>query len=270
MSAAPSTNNVQAWLQHLGLSAALVNDTPANIAEWNVLVAQRRPRCSKPGGGWDGYCMACLLARRLVYFKNQPGDCGTKTPVNFGAGVTAAKVGSYASLGAGTAAGGVAIAETAGALTAGTAGTVALAATGIGLAVLPFTIWGMFSAHHAAAVANEQANNCAVATALNQALAAADQANAKGISFQTLKSSLEQVRAAALKQVGLTAKGGTCDWSVGAEGVINALIDQREWLYQQGASGSTTTVVSSKVASGTKAAALAGGAALVAHLLGVF
>jgi hypothetical protein len=93
---------------------------------------------------WVGCLVAAfLLTRRMIYFKQRPGDCGTQTAVNVGASGTAA------------AALGLSAAADPEPLTKGLL-------TGIA------TVFGAFTAHHVKAVQVEQATLCDVANAYNQ------------------------------------------------------------------------------------------------------
>jgi hypothetical protein len=93
-------------------------------------------------------CTAALIARGIIYYKNNPGDCGVQTQIQ------------------------PSTSEQALDNVAGIASMTGAVVPGIG----PFLsqIIGIFGANHAAAVANEQATICQVAGIINQAIAYVD------------------------------------------------------------------------------------------------
>lgn len=122
-------------------------------------------------GGPMCLTVASLIVGRLIYWKKQPGDCGTTTKISLGPAVGVAKGLGLASSVAG-AAGSIGAAAgygTASAFGAGVgfAGAAATAASVVGLAALPFAVWGMVNAHHKVAIAKEQATLCDVVVAAN-------------------------------------------------------------------------------------------------------
>lgn len=116
-------------------------------------------------GGPMCLVVSSLMVGRLIYWKQKPGDCGTKTSINLGASVPIAKgLGLAGSLSGGVGSG-------LGAFGAGgaIAGVATAAATVIGLVGIPIAVWASMSAHHKAAVAKEQATLCEVVVAFNNA-----------------------------------------------------------------------------------------------------
>lgn len=94
---------------------------------------------------------AFLYARRLIYYKSTPGDCGTS-----GFNIDTTTLG----------------------IAAGVGGAAKVDPEPISKGVLSglSAIFGLFGAHHAQAVATEQATICAVSTYFNQALVALENA----------------------------------------------------------------------------------------------
>ena len=99
--------------------------------------------------------MACLIARRLIYYKCTPGDCGAPG-TNFGGGALPAIQAATAGL--------------------GTAASVDPEPISKGILAGVAAIMGGFTAAHAAAVANEQSTICEVAVNTNRYLQALEQA----------------------------------------------------------------------------------------------
>jgi hypothetical protein len=97
-----------------------------------------------------------LLAGRLMYWKNAPGDCPLPSKLSLGPIANINKGLSIAATGAGTA----------GSL--GALPFLGAAAGPLALIAIPFAIWGVISAHHKIAVAKEQATICDVSQAYNQ------------------------------------------------------------------------------------------------------
>lgn len=147
-------------LPYPGLGAPLFSDSQYNI------VAMRNNPTGK--ANFVPPCEANLRARGLIYYKKNPGDCGSApTAGGFGSGQIVGLSGQAA---AGVV-GGI-----------GAAGVISGAATfGIGTAVT-LTVAGIeqLFAHHAEAVRNEQATICAVAAYFNPLLKQIDQAVMSG------------------------------------------------------------------------------------------
>lgn len=160
------------------IDAALKFIKCTNFTVRNIDMADVASYAQRSGAvGPDQLCFVhvCLLSGRLIYWKNQPGDCPQETKINLGISQQATKYGSLAGTGLGATASIAAIAGHGtigaagfGAGAAGAAGTAAAAATVVGLALIPLVVWGMISAHHKIAVAREQATICDVSQAYNK------------------------------------------------------------------------------------------------------
>jgi hypothetical protein len=136
-------------------------------------------RSGAQGSNQIAFVQACLLTGRLIYWKNNPGDCPVQTRINSGPAQTISRVGSVGLAGAGAASsvglfatGGAGVGASApgagvalGGLPAIGGISAAAAATVVGLALIPVAIWGAISAHHKIAVAREQATICDVSQA---------------------------------------------------------------------------------------------------------
>jgi hypothetical protein len=113
------------------------------------------------------YVAACLYAGRLLYGKNNVGlppsggDCGSQSSISLGPASLVTKTAGLAGAGLGASAGVATLVGSSAALGIGEAASI------VGLAALPFTIWGVFGAEHAAAVQKEQTTLCSVAVAYN-------------------------------------------------------------------------------------------------------
>lgn len=141
-----STASVSGWLgiaPLCGLPASRF--VPASLQSQAATVAARHVPPGAPSD-WVTVATASLIARGIIYFKNAPGDCGLGTQI---------QPSETTQIGQG-------ISAMAGA-----------ALPGIG----PFlnAIVGIFGAAHNAAVANEQATICQVASIINQVFAYYDQ-----------------------------------------------------------------------------------------------
>jgi hypothetical protein len=128
---------------------------PASLQGQAAIVAQGNVPPSAPSD-FVPYCTACLIARGIIYYKSTPGDCGTPTSLNLENAQITGAVGQVAS---------------------GIASMAGGALPGIGIAVQ--AIQQIF-AHHAQAVATEQATICQVAGVLNQVFAYYDTLVATG------------------------------------------------------------------------------------------
>lgn len=119
----------------------------------------------------DQLCLivACLRINRIIYYKQSPGDCGSPT-----SGLSTTLAVSKGLSGGSSAAGAVGGLATAGS-------SFALAATGIGIVVgIGALITGIIGAHHAAAVATEQATLCDLSNKWAQYASAVEQGVASG------------------------------------------------------------------------------------------
>jgi len=197
------------------------------------------------------YVIATIRAHRLFFFKKKPGDCGSDTSISLGTGAKIARAADLGAAGAGTAA----------ALGAGAAAATAAAAlTGVGLIALPFAIFG---AHHAKAVAQEQATACSVSVGVNQVLEAIEQALVRGeITLEEARAEAQRLEQAALEQLATIKKAGRENLAFGMEFAVRALIlFESEKVFP--------TMVSGKLGKSGLAIA-AGAAALIAGVARVF
>jgi hypothetical protein len=169
---------------------------PASLQSQAQTVAQGNVPPSAPSD-FVPYCTACLIARGLIYFKNNPGDCGTPTPLNFEDSQLAGGAASIA----------VGIASMAGA-----------SLPGIGVAIS--AIQGIFAAH-AQAVATEQSTICQVAGVINQVFAYYDTLVAEGeISPSTAYAGIQNFLQQANEQLQTIEK--TCNAACVYQGILKA------------------------------------------------
>jgi hypothetical protein len=132
---------------------------------WQI-IGDRNAPSDRRGCSWDSYgILVTLVARRILYYKKTPGDCGSTTTVSPSNLATGLK---YGGLGIGTAS---SVSTLALGATAGLSVGLGVATAGVGLILAP--IMGILQ-HHQQAVANEQATVCAVATASAQAIPQVD------------------------------------------------------------------------------------------------
>ena len=133
----------------------------------NVSAIKAAVQQSQPSGAPSGYlnvCEAMLRAGGLIYYKSTPGDCGSiSVPTGISSGQITGLAGGAAS---GVVGGLGAVGVLSGAATLGIGSAITLAVAGI----------SDIFAHHAEAVANEQATICKVALYFNQAKQAIDKA----------------------------------------------------------------------------------------------
>lgn len=176
-----------------------------------ALVAAR----NKPSGAPADFAIvaeACLRARGLIYFRNNPGDCGAPP------GVPSFTSGQIVGLSGGAASGVVGGLGSVGALTgAATAGI----GTAVSLAVAG--IESIFQ-HHAQAVTNEQTTICAVAGYFNPLVKQIDASVASGqISASDGITYMKQVAQQAIN--GLQSINGVCNAACVYIGVLKAHMD---------------------------------------------
>jgi hypothetical protein len=137
-----STNG---WTQAQYLAAAPLvglypsGFVPASLQSLAATVAQQNEPAGAPDD-WVLVCTASLIARGLIYFKSNPGDCGTPTQYQLG---------------------------TAQQITLGIANGAASALPGIGAAV---QVLQQIFANHEAAIATEQTTICKVTLLINQVI----------------------------------------------------------------------------------------------------
>lgn len=228
-------------------------------------------------GGPMCLTVASLICGRLIYWKKQPGDCGTQTKISLGPAVGVAKglglassvAGAASSVGAGVGAG------TAGAFGAGAgfAGAAATAASVVGLAALPFAVWGMVNAHHKVAVAREQATLCDVVVAANNFWDVLENAMQQGkILPDDAIAAIKQTEPQLIEAMRPIKKTSPCNAACEMEYALRAIdLYNVEVLYpslrQAGASGVAGIIASLKGNGGGKrlgiSAATAAGAALL-------
>lgn len=209
------------------------------------------------------FLMACMMARTVLYYHKSPGDCGSPSQQGASLGT---EVGKFGQLGASTAGVGISAAATFGGLSAATA---AEAGTVVGLVALPFTVLGIFAAHHAAAVQKEQAVLCSASVQANALLSNIDNAVASGqMTVDTALTTLKQLVNNAdgfISQVRQDCNAG-CVISK----AIHALVDLRTFLYKQAKSQGPAAVQSTANSlTSTGNLAYAGVAALAATAAGV-
>jgi len=163
-----SQSTVQGWEDCAGVSSGLLGypglNVPASFDSQYTIVAKR----NRPSGTSPNFyipCEANLRARGLIYYKSNPGDCGGGSLAP--GGVSAGQIVGLSGVAASGVIGGI-----------GAAGILSGAATfGIGSAVT-LAVAGIqdIFAHHAQAVANEQATICKVANFFNPVLRQIDRA----------------------------------------------------------------------------------------------
>jgi hypothetical protein len=178
---------------------------------------------NKPAGlNWPNWPLSVevvIRARGITYYKQNPGDCGSGSPVPSGFGS-----GQIVGL-SGQAAGGIVS-------TLGAAGTLAGPATlGISTAI-SVAVAGIedIFAHHAQAVANEQATECAMQNYLNPAIRQIDKAVLSGqITDQQGIAFMNQVGNQAISGLQSIVKPGNLAY--GTIGLIKSLMDFAYYYY---------------------------------------
>lgn len=186
-----------------------------NVSAIKAAVASSTPR--GVNASYPIVCEAMLRAGGLIYFKSSPGDCGAPPTLP---GITSGQIAGLS----GAAASGVT-----GIL--GTVGVIGGAATlGISTAITA-AVGGIETifAHHAQAVANEQATICSVANFFNSAKRAIDSAVRSGmISPDEGVAYLTQVANQA--KSGLATIMNTCNAACYYQGFLQAFINYaRTW-----------------------------------------
>lgn len=187
-------------------------------AQIGIVAARNKP----PGLSWPNWPLSVevvIRARGITYYKQTPGDCGSgaATPTGFGSGQIVGLSGQAAS----GIVGGL-----------GAAGTLAAPATfGISAAV-EVAVAGIedIFAHHATAVANEQATECAMQNYLNPIIRKIDAAVASGqISDQDGIAYMTQVGNQAINGLQSIVKPGNLAY--GTIGLIKSLMDFASFYY---------------------------------------
>jgi hypothetical protein len=131
---------------------------PQPLVEDSILVNYAASNGAKSTDWTLCYAVACMKARRMIYWKVSPGDCGSGAFDFNNSATLAAKVGSGVAIGA----------------RADPEPISKAILTGVA------TITNIFGAHHAQAVANEETVGCSVATGFNSAALSLENAVANG------------------------------------------------------------------------------------------
>lgn len=165
----------------VGLSPA--NFVPAQFQSICQSVAQNSVPQKAPST-FVTACTASLIIRGILYFKSNPGDCGSPTQLNLSDVQLTGLAGSAAS----------AATKTIGAV-AGISSLAGAVLPGIGVAVQAIS---QIFAQHAQAVANEQATICKVAGVVNQVIPFYDSAVRRGLispntAYMGMQNYLQQV-----------------------------------------------------------------------------
>jgi hypothetical protein len=237
-----SPDEIKKALNNFALGSLYNDQDP--LMETYIQIANSYKTQKMSAGNFPANAVACQIARHVIYFKKVPGDCPLQSSYSFGPGAVVSKAGGFAALGASSvaagatlAAGGTGAVAAGGTAAAGIATAAATAATVIGLAVLPFTVWAAFTAHHAAAVAKEQANICEIISAVNPSFDQLDAAVQAGqISAQAYIAALEQLRLQAKNALKNSGVYQNCNAACYIEGYLNCVCDIRKILYQQSSS----------------------------------
>lgn len=235
------------------------NGSPVAYSEADVSPYAHRVGAA---AGWQ-LCLvvACLRVNRIIYYKQSPGDCGGPTAAQ--GSVTLAA--SRAAGGAASAAGGLASSGIF------AAGSTALAATGIGAVVVGIgaLITGIIGAHHAQAVATEQATLCDLSNKWGQLAAALEQGIVNGqYNLQDANTGLAQ--AVAQLDAGIAHIVKECNAACGYRKVLKALqIFNKERVFPSLVPKATPGFLNNLGTSTSvlPKAALIGGAAVAAKVL---
>lgn len=261
MAGTATPETIKQALQNAGL-VSFYNPNDPLMATY-IQIASSYKTNKMGAGNFLATAVACQIVRKILYWKKTPGDCPMQSTYSFGPGMAVSKAGGFAGLGASSVAAGATLAGA-----TGVAAGAALAATGIGLAVLPFTIWGMFSAHHAAAVAREQADICQIVSAVNPSFDQLDAAVAAGnLSAEQYIATIEQLRSQAKNALINSGVYQNCNAACYIEGYLNCVCDIRKILYQQSQSPAKSVAAGLVQSNGAVGVALA---ALAAKFAGVF
>jgi hypothetical protein len=146
------------------------------------------------------FCVAAMVARRMIYMRSTPGDCGSGN-ISLPGQTLAELQGAKA-----------------------VAGAAQLDPEPISKGILTgiSSIVGIFGAHHAAAVKTEEDTNCAVATGYNQAASSIEQAVMQGVLPPDQGSALITQVVAQLDPV-LARIAKNCNVSCGARLALKSL-----------------------------------------------
>lgn len=263
---------IQSSLQSAGLIAMWNANDP--LLPTYIQIADSYKTSKMGAGNFSAFAVACQIAKHVLYWKKTPGDCQSQTSYSMGPGGTVSKAGGLAGSTASEAVnlGGQLGADTTSGILSGVASAVPL----ISLATLPFTIWGVFTAHHAAAVQKEQASLCQIVSALNPSFDQLDSYVANGqMSVQQVLAAIEQMRTQAKNAFRNSGVYQNCNAACYLEGYMNCVCDIRKLLYNQSsqASGNGAAPSAPAVAASLMQNNSAFGialAALAAHGVGVF
>ena len=141
----------------VGLPAS--NFVPQSLRSIASSVAQNSVP-SKAPSTFVTACTASLICRGIIYFKSNPGDCGSPTGLDLENAQLTGLAGNAASAG-------LSVASKIAGAASGISGIAGAALPGIGIAVQVLT---QIFANHAAAVADEQTTICKVALLINQVI----------------------------------------------------------------------------------------------------
>jgi hypothetical protein len=198
---------VQTWLSQFGY---VYNPDDPFVPEYEAIINADAPAgvigagYGQPGFGY--LCEACLRARAVLYYKNQPGDCGAPSQPNTGA----------ADIAAGAQIGG-AIASSFGASIPGLGSIISL-------------ITSIFEAH-AQAVTTEQATLCQVSGQATQGIKAIDASVASGaITPAQGLQAIEQLSATMVSGLAKIEKTPT-DAAAYYVGIMNAHVSFAPYYY---------------------------------------
>ncbi len=205
--------NTASWTEQNWLQAAPACGLPsANFVKSAAAIAKAQSvaQNSIPPGAPSDFatvCWASLVARGIIYFKSNPGDCPTQSPIGLSNAQLTGIAGGLAGAGIsiGTAAAGI----------ASMAGSVL---PGIQVAVSAISV--IFAAH-AQAVANEQQTICSVANIVNQVFAFYDVAVLTGkLSPTTAYSGMQTYLSQVNGQLETIEK--TCNAACVYQGILKA------------------------------------------------
>lgn len=190
---------VQQVLQKFGLGS-LYNAADPLMQVYDSIASSYVTRTTPVG--FKEVCIAMMIARQYLYFKNTPGDCGQATGVASGTAIAGRAL-----------------------QTAGSAlPVIGAPATFFG------QILGIFGQHHAQAVATEQSTICDVTAKTTQAFVQLDQYVASGqIGLADALKGIEQIRAAAAGMLQGILKD--CNSACVATRCISAVCDLRKQIY---------------------------------------
>lgn len=198
-----------------------LNNAPSvGLLSSNFVPASFRSQCgsvaqnSVPPGAPATFITACtasLIIRGILYFKSNPGDCGSPTQLNLTDATLTQESGAAASAG-------VKLASSLAGAGSGIASMAGAVLPGIGVAVSAIT---QIFANHAQAVAREQSTICSVANIINQVIPYYDNLVRRGqispsTAYAGMQTFLNQVNAQ------LASIEKTCDAACVYQGILKA------------------------------------------------